>query len=131
MALTVVALNALKPREKPYKLADERGLYIQVMPNGSKLWRYKYRLHQREKRLSMEATPMYRSQRRAKGGPKPGRSSMPAAIQPSSAARQSLSPRSAPRQPSMLSLANSSSRRWLAMDAPRTPSRKVYGFLSS
>ena len=57
MALTTVALNALKPKDKAYKLADERGLYIQVMPNGSKLWRYKYRLHGVEKRLSMGSFP--------------------------------------------------------------------------
>lgn len=57
MALTTVALNALKPREKSYKLADDRGLYIEVMPNGSKLWRYKYRLHGLEKRLSMGSFP--------------------------------------------------------------------------
>jgi hypothetical protein len=29
MALTTVALNALKPKDKPYKRADERGLYIE------------------------------------------------------------------------------------------------------
>jgi hypothetical protein len=38
-------------KDKRYKLADEGGLYIQVMPNGSKLWRYKYRLHGVEKGL--------------------------------------------------------------------------------
>lgn len=57
MALTNVALIALKPLDKPYKRADERGLYIQVMPTGSKLWRYKYRLHGVEKRLSMGSFP--------------------------------------------------------------------------
>lgn len=57
MALTTMALNALKPKDKPYKLADERGLYIQVMPNGSKLWRYKYRIYGVEKRLSMGSFP--------------------------------------------------------------------------
>ena len=57
MALTVAALNALKPREKSYKRADGRGLYIEVMPNGSKLWRYKYRLHGVEKRLSLGSFP--------------------------------------------------------------------------
>ena len=33
-----------KPKEKPYKLGDSGGLYVIVRPNGSKLWRYKYRL---------------------------------------------------------------------------------------
>ena len=57
MPLTAVALNALKPRDKPFKVADERGLYTQIMPNGSKLWRYKYRLNGLEKRLSMGSYP--------------------------------------------------------------------------
>ena len=37
------ARNA-KAKLKPYKLADGRGLYLLVQPNGSRLWRYKYRL---------------------------------------------------------------------------------------
>lgn len=43
MPLTVVQIKAAKPGEKPYKLADERGLYLLVNPNGSKLWKVKYR----------------------------------------------------------------------------------------
>ena len=57
MAFTNVALNALKPKEKPYKRADGRGLYIEVMPNGSKLWRFKYRLYGVEKRQSFGRYP--------------------------------------------------------------------------
>jgi len=52
-----VALRALKPAEKSYKRADGHGLYIEVMPNGSKLWRVKYRLHGREKRQSLGRYP--------------------------------------------------------------------------
>lgn len=36
MALTVVQVKNAKPREKAYKLADERGLYLLINPNGSK-----------------------------------------------------------------------------------------------
>ncbi|MBB3034674.1 tyrosine-type recombinase/integrase [Alteriqipengyuania lutimaris] len=57
MAFTDIALRNLKPTEKPYKRADERGLYIEVMPNGSKLWRVKYRLHGVEKRQSLGRYP--------------------------------------------------------------------------
>jgi len=57
MAFTDVALRALKPKDKPYKRTDERGLYIEVMPGGSKLWRVKYRLHGVEKRQSMGRYP--------------------------------------------------------------------------
>lgn len=33
-----------KPREKPYKLTDQKGLYLEVKPNGAKAWRYRFRL---------------------------------------------------------------------------------------
>ena len=32
-----------KPSEKPYKLADERGMFLLVNPNGSRWWRFRYR----------------------------------------------------------------------------------------
>jgi Arm domain-containing DNA-binding protein/integrase-like protein len=57
MALTVVQVKNAKPREKAYKLADERGLYLLVNPNGSKLWKLKYRFAGIEKKLSLGAFP--------------------------------------------------------------------------
>lgn len=42
MALTDIAIRKAKPREKQYKLADEKGLFLLVHPNGSKYWRFKY-----------------------------------------------------------------------------------------
>jgi hypothetical protein len=57
MALTVVQIKAAKPREKPYKLADEKGVYLLVTPTGSKLWKLKYRFAGREKKLSLGAYP--------------------------------------------------------------------------
>ena len=44
MALTDTAVRNAKLKEKPYKLGDSGGLFVIVRPNGSKLWRYKYRL---------------------------------------------------------------------------------------
>ncbi len=41
--LTDRAIRALKPAPKPYKCFDGRGLYLEVMPTGSKLWRLQYR----------------------------------------------------------------------------------------
>lgn len=41
--LTERAIRALKPGPKPYKRFDGRGLYLEVMPAGSKLWRLQYR----------------------------------------------------------------------------------------
>lgn len=44
MALTDVKIRQTKPGEKPIKLTDSNGLYLEVKPTGSKLWRYRYRL---------------------------------------------------------------------------------------
>jgi integrase len=43
MKLSDTKLRNAKPKEKPYKIADGGGLYVEVFPNGSKLWRLKYR----------------------------------------------------------------------------------------
>lgn len=53
MPLTDVAIRAAKSREKAYKLADGQGMYREVMPNGSKYWRLKYRIDGKEKRMAL------------------------------------------------------------------------------
>ncbi len=55
--LSDTAVRNAKPREKPYKLSDERALYLLVNPNGSRLWRFKYRIGGREKLLSFGGYP--------------------------------------------------------------------------
>ncbi|MGE0055998.1 MAG: tyrosine-type recombinase/integrase [Hyphomicrobium sp.] len=57
MALTDTAIKAAKPREKPFRLHDERGLYLEVSPAGGKLFRFKYRFEGKEKRLSFGPYP--------------------------------------------------------------------------
>ena len=57
MPLTEIQAKASKPRDRAYKLADGEGLYLLVKPNGSKLWRMKYRLSGKEKLLSFGAYP--------------------------------------------------------------------------
>ncbi len=44
-------------RERPYKLFDENGLYLEIRPNGSKWWRFRYTLLGKEKRISMGVYP--------------------------------------------------------------------------
>lgn len=39
MTLTVRAVDTAKPKDKPYKLADEKGLYLYVSPAGGRSWR--------------------------------------------------------------------------------------------
>ena len=57
MALSDRQIRALQPATKPYKVADGRGLYIEVRPTGSKLWRLKYRVGRKEKRLALGVYP--------------------------------------------------------------------------
>lgn len=57
MALTDIAIKNAKPRDKEYKLADGGGLYLLVTPSGGRLWRVKYRVHGREKKLSLGSYP--------------------------------------------------------------------------
>jgi integrase len=55
--LTVTATNNAKPKEKPYKLADEKGLYLFIQPSGGKLWRFDYRFEGKRKTLALGAYP--------------------------------------------------------------------------
>jgi hypothetical protein len=57
MPLSDVAIRAAKPREKAYKMFDERGLFLLVTTTGSKLWRFKYTFEGREKLLSFGNFP--------------------------------------------------------------------------
>ncbi len=57
MSLTDTAIRNAKPSEKPVKLFDERGLYLEVSPAGGKWWRLKYRFDGKEKRLSLGVYP--------------------------------------------------------------------------
>jgi integrase len=51
--LTDAAIRGAKAKNKPYKLFDERGLFLLVTPTGSRLWRLKYYVSGREKLLSL------------------------------------------------------------------------------
>ncbi len=57
MALTDTAIRNAKPRTKPYKLGDTGGLFLLVQPSGGKLWRFKYRVEGREKKLALGTYP--------------------------------------------------------------------------
>ncbi len=57
MALTDKAIRAAKHGEKPVRLFDGGGLYLELAPNGGKWWRLKYRFAGKEKRLSLGVYP--------------------------------------------------------------------------
>jgi integrase len=50
------ARNA-KPRAKPYKISDGEGLFLVVMPSGSKYWRLRYFYAGKEKLLALGVYP--------------------------------------------------------------------------
>jgi Arm DNA-binding domain len=58
---SAVRVRDAKPREKPYKLFDERGLYLLVTPSADqhrgRLWRFRYRHNGTEKLLALGTYP--------------------------------------------------------------------------
>lgn len=56
-ALSEMKIRAARPRERAYKLFDERGLFMLVTPTGGRLWRFRYRLGGVEKLLTLGAYP--------------------------------------------------------------------------
>jgi len=56
-ALTLFAIQNAKAREKPYKLSDGNGLHLLVNPNGSKLWRLRYRFGGKQNMIGLGAFP--------------------------------------------------------------------------
>lgn len=57
MSLKDAEIRAFRPRDTSYKKADEKGLYLEINPNGSKYWRLKYRFNGREKKLALGTYP--------------------------------------------------------------------------
>ncbi|MDR2561799.1 MAG: integrase arm-type DNA-binding domain-containing protein [Holophagales bacterium] len=57
MGLTDLGIKRAKPAEKPYRLFDGGGLYIEIQPSGGRLWRYKYHFNDKEKRLAIGRYP--------------------------------------------------------------------------
>jgi len=58
MPLSDTRIRNLKPKDRPYKIADAGGLYLLVQPGGSKLWRLKYRFRGREKTMAYGPYPL-------------------------------------------------------------------------
>jgi integrase len=48
MPLTDTKIRNARPSERPIKLTDGGGLYLEVRPTGAKLWRYRYRIAGKE-----------------------------------------------------------------------------------
>lgn len=57
MPLTDTAIKALKPKTTLYKVFDGGGLYLEVLPTGTKVWRMKYRYGGKDKRHTLGKYP--------------------------------------------------------------------------
>ncbi|WP_017668163.1 integrase arm-type DNA-binding domain-containing protein [Sandarakinorhabdus sp. AAP62] len=57
MALTDTTIKLAKAGVADRKLADEKGLYLLITTSGSKLWRLKYRIAGKEKKLALGSYP--------------------------------------------------------------------------
>src|SRR6202166_4430118 len=57
MPLALFTVLKAKPQAKPYLLTDGNGLHLLVNPNGSKLWRLRYRFGGKQLMLSLGSFP--------------------------------------------------------------------------
>ncbi|SIQ38162.1 Integrase [Aquipseudomonas alcaligenes] len=57
MPLTDVQVRQAKPGEKPRKLTDERGLFVEIRPTGAKYWRYRYKIEGKENVFALGEYP--------------------------------------------------------------------------
>jgi integrase len=55
--LTDVTVRNAKPKDKPYKITDEKGMYVFVKPTGGKLWRFDYRYFGKRKTKALGSYP--------------------------------------------------------------------------
>ena len=57
--LKPATINNAKPRERTYPLTDGGGLQLEVLPSGSKTWRFKYHLNGKREKVTIGAYPAF------------------------------------------------------------------------
>jgi len=57
LPLSDTQIKKAKPKDKMYKMFDGDGLYLEVKPSGKKVWRFKYRLNNKEKTYTIGEYP--------------------------------------------------------------------------
>jgi integrase len=57
MSLTDLKCRQAKPKDKTFRLFDTGGLYLEVKPTGTKVWRLKYKFYGKEKSLTIGKYP--------------------------------------------------------------------------
>ncbi|KTC24620.1 integrase [Pseudomonas marginalis ICMP 9505] len=58
--LTDAHCRSAKPKEKLYRLNDQRGLYLEVKPSGVKAWRYRFALNGKSSMIGLGDYPAVR-----------------------------------------------------------------------
>lgn len=58
MALTEAKIKALAIKEKTYRVADENGLFLEVRPSGSRVWRHRYSFQNRPSIITYGEYPL-------------------------------------------------------------------------
>lgn len=59
MSLTNLAITKAKSKDKSYKLSDAGGLYLQVNPSGSRVWKYDFRINGKRGTFTIGNYPEY------------------------------------------------------------------------
>lgn len=57
MSLNDLICRNAKPQAKSYRLADSEGLFLLVLPNGTRTWRIKYYIHGKERVIALGRYP--------------------------------------------------------------------------
>ncbi|WP_342449257.1 tyrosine-type recombinase/integrase [Acetomicrobium sp. S15 = DSM 107314] len=55
--LTDIQVRRLAPKEKRYSVLDDRGLYLEIFPNGNKYWRLRKRIGKKDAKRSLGKYP--------------------------------------------------------------------------
>ena len=50
-------IRNLRPKDKLYRVSDSHGLCIEINPNGSKIWRHRYRFNNKATMMSLGTYP--------------------------------------------------------------------------
>ena len=57
MGLSDIEAKAAKPRDRAYKIADGKGLFLLVQPSGAKYWRLRFEISRKSKTLPLGVYP--------------------------------------------------------------------------
>jgi integrase len=57
--LTPRKIDSLKPKDKPYPVADGGGLFIEVLASGSRTWRYAYLVNGKRGKVTIGSYPAF------------------------------------------------------------------------